>query len=244
MHIHSIVSFDGRMDFETIFTTARARGLGGVAICDHDRLAGSREAIAWRDAHPAFADFVVVPGCEYTTDYGHMLAYFIQTGAEEADVARVDEKLFSLAALSEFVHAQGGLLIAAHPLRHRTEIPAAILPLIDGVETHNARQIAYDGLCFDDRWTPFLALRHVTGGSDAHGRREVGNAYTVFAGTTLADVERELRAGTTTAKGRGTSLTLQALYKLRNTYKEPLWKRLVRVPVFFGKDIRRMFRKR
>ena len=37
LHIHSERSPDGRMSLPQIAAAARARGLQGVAICDHDR---------------------------------------------------------------------------------------------------------------------------------------------------------------------------------------------------------------
>ena len=36
LHLHSKASFDGRMGIEEIAALAKARGLDGVAICDHD----------------------------------------------------------------------------------------------------------------------------------------------------------------------------------------------------------------
>ena len=36
LHLHSQASPDGRMTVEEIAAAARARGLHGVAVCDHD----------------------------------------------------------------------------------------------------------------------------------------------------------------------------------------------------------------
>ena len=39
LHIHSEHSPDGCMPLDEIVSCARARGLQGVAVCDHDRAA-------------------------------------------------------------------------------------------------------------------------------------------------------------------------------------------------------------
>ena len=36
LHVHSDASFDGRMSVRQIALLAKARGIDGVAICDHD----------------------------------------------------------------------------------------------------------------------------------------------------------------------------------------------------------------
>ena len=48
LHIHSEHSPDGRMALDEIVACARARGLQGVAVCDHDRDVGR----AGFSAHP------------------------------------------------------------------------------------------------------------------------------------------------------------------------------------------------
>ena len=64
LHIHSEHSPDGRMALDEIVACARARGLQGVAVCDHDRALTE----TW-DA----PDFLLIPGIELSTDRGHLL---------------------------------------------------------------------------------------------------------------------------------------------------------------------------
>ena len=65
LHLHSKASFDGRMGIEEIAALAKARGLDGVAICDHDVVYTG----------PTEVDGVLIlPGVEFSTEYGHLLA--------------------------------------------------------------------------------------------------------------------------------------------------------------------------
>ena len=68
LHIHSEHSPDGRMALDEIVACARARGLQGVAVCDHDRALTE----TW-DA----PDFLLIPGIELSTDRGHLLGLFV-----------------------------------------------------------------------------------------------------------------------------------------------------------------------
>ena len=68
LHLHSKASFDGRMGIEEIAALAKARGLDGVAICDHDVVYTG----------PTEVDGVLIlPGVEFSTEYGHLLALFL-----------------------------------------------------------------------------------------------------------------------------------------------------------------------
>ena len=80
LHIHSERSPDGRMSLDEIVSCARARGLQGVAVCDHDRALTE----TW-DA----PDFLLIPGIELSTDQGHLLGLFVteQIEARELDAA-------------------------------------------------------------------------------------------------------------------------------------------------------------
>mgnify|MGYP000664838492 CR=1 FL=1 len=80
LHIHSEHSPDGRMALDEIVACARARGLQGVAVCDHDRALTE----TW-DA----PDFLLIPGIELSTDRGHLLGLFVteQIEAWELDAA-------------------------------------------------------------------------------------------------------------------------------------------------------------
>ena len=96
LHIHSEHSPDGRMALDEIVACARARGLQGVAVCDHDRALTE----TW-DA----PDFLLIPGIELSTDRGHLLGLFV---TEQIEARELD-------AAIDAVHACGGLAVMAHP---------------------------------------------------------------------------------------------------------------------------------
>ena len=76
LHIHSERSPDGIMPLEEIVSLARARGLDGAAVCDHDlALTGP----------PRFDDFLLIPGVEVSTQLGHLLGLFV-TGPDRKSV--------------------------------------------------------------------------------------------------------------------------------------------------------------
>lgn len=79
LHVHSTAS-DGTMSPEMILQTAAEMGLPGLALTDHDTLAGlqpAEEYLAARDLNVQF-----IPGIELNTDSGnselHILGYFVR----------------------------------------------------------------------------------------------------------------------------------------------------------------------
>ncbi|MFQ8927553.1 MAG: PHP domain-containing protein [Evtepia gabavorous] len=122
LHLHSQASPDGRMTVEEIAAAARARGLHGVAVCDHDVVYTG----------PTEVDGVLlIPGVEFSTEHGHLLGLFVRqpmvyTTWEETTQA---------------VRRLGGLTVLAHPFQHRKEegklVP--LVPYLDGMETWNGR---------------------------------------------------------------------------------------------------------
>lgn len=75
-HNHSTAS-DGKLTPDQLVDLAAARGVKVFALTDHDSTEGIREARAAAEKHD---DFVLVPGCELSTDIEgaevHVLGYF------------------------------------------------------------------------------------------------------------------------------------------------------------------------
>ena len=122
LHIHSEHSPDGRMALDEIVACARARGLQGVAVCDHDRALTE----TW-DA----PDFLLIPGIELSTDRGHLLGLFV---TEQIEARELD-------AAIDAVHACGGLAVMAHPFERSSDAQRldAYLDRLDGIEVWNGR---------------------------------------------------------------------------------------------------------
>ncbi len=176
-HVHSKYSPDARGEIAEIIRMARSRGLGGIAIVDHNEVKGSLEG---RRIARETGGFVVVRGCEVSSGEGHILAY----GVDEAIPRGLppDETV-------ERIRARGGIAVAAHPYRFWSgigEVPVRKVPF-DAVEVHNARSIRGHNLragtlAVDVRLPP-------TAGSDAHTPWEVGAATATLPEEGMAEAE-------------------------------------------------------
>ena len=188
LHVHSERSPDGIMTIEEIVSLAKAKGLNGAAICDHDLvLLGA----------PEYDGFLIIPGIEVSTQFGHLLGLFL-TGP-------VETKDFFEAA--EAIHAQGGLAVLAHPFEHSRDGSrlAPAVPLLDGVEVWNSRadRKIHDANRLAASFAQVCRLRPF-GGSDAHCPQEVGNGFTTVEAEapTLDAVKAALLEGNAQASGR------------------------------------------
>ena len=122
LHVHSARSPDGIMSLDEIAALEKARGLHGAAVCDHD--------LALIDP-PRFQDFLLIPGIEVSTQFGHLLGLFVTGPVETRDFF----------AAVELIRAQGGLAVLAHPFEHSRDGArlAPAVPLLDGIEVWNSR---------------------------------------------------------------------------------------------------------
>jgi predicted metal-dependent phosphoesterase TrpH len=188
LHCHTKVhSACSALTPEALVRAARAAGLGGVCITEHDAL-WTLDAIERLSAE---MDFVVLRGMEVTTEVGHVLVY----GA-----SGFLPQMATLAELHELVRADGALMYLAHPSRRYGTLPPADLSsMFDSVETRNGTEGALQN---DNavRLASGLSLPGI-GGSDAHSVREVGVCATQFHDEVRdeASFTAALRAGDYTA---------------------------------------------
>ncbi|MGX8699185.1 MAG: CehA/McbA family metallohydrolase [bacterium] len=209
LHIHSAASPDGRMTPEEIVAAARAKGLSGAAICDHDVLS---------PLPPDFAapeDFLLIRGEEFSTEFGHLLGLFLREPVAERDIFKIFDA----------VHAQGGLCVLAHPFERSRdkERLAPILPLLDGLEVWNGR--ANRKIPEANALAATLAAERglaAFAGSDAHLAREVGNGYVTLELPALTEAAVRaalLRPGNETAgrEGKALDVARSQWTKLRKT---------------------------
>jgi predicted metal-dependent phosphoesterase TrpH len=203
------------MTVAKILQTARIKGLSGIAVSDHNTLDGSIEAL-----ERAPEDLLIIPAAEYSTDRGHMLAYFIAQDASKAGLNRSPAGLFNFEELEAFVHESGGLLFAAHPFRQPYARLDGISKKLDGIEIFNSRNVFHDIRANDSAVN--LCLKEglaFCAGSDAHAPDELGNAYRIFnADRTpdLSELKGMLSARRGSCFGRVSPLSAQgksALYK-------------------------------
>lgn len=191
------------MEPRLLLKAAKARGLDGVAVTDHNTIRG---ALAAKKLARSI-DIKVIVGEEVKTTKGDLIGYNLSkeiscnTPLEDA----IDD-----------IHDQGGVACAPHPLDvFRTSAIGGralerVKKKLDMIEAYNGRNFFLLNAAARD-----FALRNrlpMTAGSDAHFYPEVGRAWT------LIDDAEELKP-----KGRGCAfsfpLTWLAMSLRSNSYK-------------------------
>ena len=188
LHIHSAASHDGRMTLREIAEAAKAAGLDGVAVCDHD--------VVLTEV-PEDPGILVIPGAEFSTEHGHLLGLFLT----EPIVHR------TFAETVAAIHAQGGLAVLAHPFERSRDAErlAPLVPLLDGLEVFNGRadRKIRDANALACAFAEAHNLRPFAG-SDAHVPREIGNGTVTIEAqaATLDAVKTALMTAAVTVSGR------------------------------------------
>jgi predicted metal-dependent phosphoesterase TrpH len=185
LHCHTLpLSTCSALSLDQLVTLARARGLDGICLTEHDRW--------WDEAALAEArertGFLILAGVELTTEIGHVLGF------------GVPRALHSLALAGEahrWAADHGGLLYLAHPARdgllrvdHRTVEYFVSVEAINGSDSR-LQNVAATGLAHG------FGLPGI-GGSDCHAPGEVGRAATRFDAEVrdIATLVAALRSGT------------------------------------------------
>jgi predicted metal-dependent phosphoesterase TrpH len=165
LHMHTEHSHDCAVPVEALLGYAEARGLGAIAITDHNVFRGAQEALELaRDRQ-----LVVIPGEEVKTDSGEVIGLFL-----EREIPRGMSMGETIAAIRE----QNGVVYLPHPFDRLHTIPDAPtlhrhLAEIDVFEVYNAR-LLFEG--FNDEALRFARKYNLTmgAGSDAHVLQGVG----------------------------------------------------------------------
>ena len=183
LHVHSDASFDGRMSVRQIALLAKARGIDGVAICDHDVVyTGPTEV----------EGVLIIPGAEFSTEHGHLLGLFLTAPIQYTTWKETVQA----------IHDQGGITVLAHPYQNKRsgslEPFRPILNDIDAVETWNSRANRKYPHANDNAFIMALLRNKLsTGGSDAHVPQEVGRGFLTVdvEERTLAAVKAQILGG-------------------------------------------------
>jgi len=164
-HCHTHYSKDSLLHPQRLLEACRARGIDRVVVTDHNNNLGGLHAAR---LDPQLA----IPGEEVLTTAGELLAFFVTE-----EVPRGLPPKEAITRLRE----QGAFISVSHPydeLRsgHWAEVDLLeILPLVDAIETFNARCMKTD---YNRQAQAFAQEHGVLGtvGSDAHAAFEVGRA--------------------------------------------------------------------
>ena len=166
LHLHTSWSADCSVEVEDVLDHAEARGLGAIAVTDHNVFGGALEAVELaRDR-----DLIVIPGEEVKTDgQGEVIGLFLSE-----EIPRGMSFKDTIAAIK----AQGGLVYLPHPFDRLHSIPSSAtlrrhLGDIDVFEVYNAR-LLFEG--YNDEALRFARKYNLTmgAGSDAHVPQGLG----------------------------------------------------------------------
>ncbi|ACV24908.1 PHP domain-containing protein [Methanocaldococcus fervens] len=205
-----------------ILKVAKKRGIGVLAITDHNTIRGGVET---KKIEKEFGVEVIV-GSEIMTKEGEIIGLFLN---EEIPKYLTPEETI------ERIKEQGGLAIAPHPYSPICKaLGDRIFDLdLDGVEVFNAyhrdgivNNIALNKVIKNYHKKPFAFI----GSSDAHIARMVGNAYTLFEGNSADDLYKAIVKKRTTFEGKATPLYQAILWSYDIVYNSE--KKLIKSLIF------------
>jgi predicted metal-dependent phosphoesterase TrpH len=196
LHIHTARhSPDSAIDPLALVRRARAVGLDGIVITEHDWLWTEEELDELRAAEPGL---VVLAGIEVSCREGHFLTYGVTNPFALP-------RGIGVARLCCEVHRQGGAVVAAHPFRWRQRFDDILRrerPDLDGLElmTNNMDDDGRRRAAAIHRDRQLAGL----GSSDAHREEVVGVCYTAFDApiATSVDLVAAIRQRRATAHAR------------------------------------------
>jgi predicted metal-dependent phosphoesterase TrpH len=202
LHMHTTRhSPDSSMDPSAMCRQARAIGLNGVVITEHDWLWTRDELDELRARHPGL---VILAGVEVSAREGHFLAYGVTNPFATPHGIGVTD-------LCREVHRQGGAVVAAHPFRWRqpfNDILERQRPDLDGLElmTNNMDADCRRRAAEVHRRLGICGL----GSSDAHDEGVLGFCYTDFPATIrdMTDLVEAIRSRQAVARERGANTVL------------------------------------
>ena len=164
LHMHTDHSPDCATPVEVLLDTAKRRGLGAIAITDHNEISGAHEARAQANGIK-----VIVSEEVKTAHEGEVIGLFID---------RKIPRGMSLKETIDEIHAQGGLAYVPHPFDRLHAVPdyehlLKVVEDIDVLEVFNAR-VAVPG--FNEEARRFAAKYRVVAGagSDSHVTQGLG----------------------------------------------------------------------
>jgi predicted metal-dependent phosphoesterase TrpH len=184
MHIHTYpASPCSSMSVEDAIERAKSIGLDGICLTDHNHIWPAERLLELRRRY----EFLILGGCEFTTDQGDVLAYFLP---ELAELLTGLKRIVPLRELRDIL-GEKGFLVAAHPFRGFLTFGVGMLELsleqatkreifrwVDGLEVLNVK-VGESENSFASAVADAMN-KHPVAGSDAHELDEVGRFGTLF----------------------------------------------------------------
>jgi glycosyltransferase involved in cell wall biosynthesis len=167
LHMHTDHSPDCATPVEVLLSTARERGLGAIAVTDHNEISG---ALAAQEQATAAGIKVIVGEEIKTAGQGEVIGLFLE---------RKIERGLTLAETVAEIKRQGGLVYVPHPFDRLHAVPdyehlLPILAQVDAIEVFNPR-VAID--TFNEEAVRFAAKYNIAAGagSDSHVPQGLGS---------------------------------------------------------------------
>ncbi|MEA2398421.1 MAG: hypothetical protein QOK25_1977 [Thermoleophilaceae bacterium] len=165
LHMHTDHSYDCATPAEVLIAEARSRGLGAIAVTDHNEISGAQEALAKADG------VKVIVGEEVkTADQGEVIGLFIEEKIPRG---------MTLQETIDEIKRQGGLVYVPHPFDRMHSVPdyehlLAVLDDVDAIEVFNPRVAISE---FNEEAVRFAAKYRIPAGagSDAHVPQGLGS---------------------------------------------------------------------
>ncbi len=206
LHIHSNYSSDSSLSIDDILNQAVKKGLEGIAICDHNTIAGSYQA--QKRARELGIRLFVLSGLEVSTAEGHLLVLGVR---ENIPPDLSPQETIRIA------RQKGGVVIAAHPFKIRSIGNVDGLD-VDAIETLNSRCIFGE-----NRKAKEMAQalgKPQVGGSDSHMLSTIGIGYTdIDSDPDEEAVLSAIREGRTSPGGQVAPLYVIFIQVLRGFFR-------------------------
>jgi len=167
LHMHTNHSPDCATPVDVLLDTAKARGLGAIAVTDHNVISGAHDAAA----KAAEYGVKVIVGEEVkTADQGEVIGLFIEEHIPRG---------MTLEETIAEIHRQGGLVYVPHPFDRMHAVPdyehlLNVVEDVDAIEVFNARVAVRS---FNEEAVKFARKYRIPGGagSDSHVPQGLGS---------------------------------------------------------------------
>ncbi len=166
LHMHTDHSYDCATPVEVLLAEAQERGLGAIAVTDHNEISGALEA---REKSPAGLKVIVGEEVK-TADQGEVIGLFISE--------RIPRGMTLPQTIAE-IKRQGGLVYVPHPFDRLHSVPdyehlLDVLEGVDAIEVFNPRVAINE---FNQEAVRFAAKYRIPAGagSDAHVPQGLGS---------------------------------------------------------------------
>jgi glycosyltransferase involved in cell wall biosynthesis len=165
LHMHTDHSYDCATPVEVLLAEARTRGLGAIAITDHNEISGALEARA-----KANGVKVIVAEEIKTAEQGEVIGLFLEE--------KIPRGLTLQETIAE-IKRQGGLVYVPHPFDRMHSVPdyehlLDVVDEVDAIEIFNPRIAISE---FNEEAVRFAAKYRIPAGagSDAHVPQGLGS---------------------------------------------------------------------